>query len=238
MKEKIVAGGITLLILISAGLYMGGARFIKEKWADMKGASEAVISSPKSRVKTGRKKGKGGHRSRKRKRSPSKSNIGIEVDQLDGVRVFYNGPVSHVSGRNTAPDGYNLGLKYQCVEFIKRYYYQHYGHKMPNANGNAADYFDPSLKDGAFNRARGLYQFRNGSQSKPHKGDIVVFKGPNYTRFGHVAIIAGVYPGHIQIIQQNPGPGNPPRVDFSLSHQNGKWRVLNPELLGWLGKRG
>ena len=45
---------------------------------------------------------------------------GDKVDELDGVAVYYNGRISNVSGRNTAPDGYNIGQKYQCVEFVTR----------------------------------------------------------------------------------------------------------------------
>ncbi|MFA0963395.1 hypothetical protein AB9P05_16445 [Roseivirga sp. BDSF3-8] len=51
-----------------------------------------------------------------------------------------------VSGRNLTPDGYNLGLKYQCGEFMKRYYYLHLNHKMPDSYGHARDFFNPSLK--------------------------------------------------------------------------------------------
>lgn len=51
--------------------------------------------------------------------------IGQERDRLNGVVVYHNGGVDHSSGRNLSPDGYNLGIKYQCVEFVKRYYYQH-----------------------------------------------------------------------------------------------------------------
>ncbi len=60
--------------------------------------------------------------------------VGQEVDRLNGVAVFYNGGVGHSAGRNLAPDGYNLGLKYQCVEFVKRYYYQRLNHKMPESS--------------------------------------------------------------------------------------------------------
>ena len=51
---------------------------------------------------------------------------GSKLDSLNGVYVYFNGSMRNVSGRNTTPDGYNLGLKYQCVEFVKRYYYKHY----------------------------------------------------------------------------------------------------------------
>ncbi len=68
--------------------------------------------------------------------------IGQKVDSLNGVVVYYNGGVNHVADRNVTKDGYNLGLKYQCVEFVKRYYYEYFHHKMPDNYGNAKDFFD------------------------------------------------------------------------------------------------
>ncbi len=53
----------------------------------------------------------------------SSNDIGSIIDEFNGVAVYYNHNVGNVSGRNLAPDGYNLGLKYQCVEFVKRYYF-------------------------------------------------------------------------------------------------------------------
>ena len=63
--------------------------------------------------------------------------VGEPVDAFNGVAVYYNGGVQNVEGRNLAPDGYNLGLRYQCVEFVKRYYHQRFGHKMPQDKGHA-----------------------------------------------------------------------------------------------------
>ena len=54
--------------------------------------------------------------------------VGQRIDSLNGVFVYYNGSVSNVSGRNKASDGYNLGMKYQCVEFVKRYYLEYLNH--------------------------------------------------------------------------------------------------------------
>ena len=82
--------------------------------------------------------------------------VGQQIDSLNGVFVFYNGGVDNVSGRNTTLDGYNLGLKYQCVEFVKRYYYEHLNHKMPDSYGHAKDFFDKTLTDGQKNRKRNL----------------------------------------------------------------------------------
>jgi len=98
--------------------------------------------------------------------NPSHS-IGEKLDSLNGVYVYYNGGVNNVVERNTTSDGYNLGLKYQCVEFVKRYYFEHYNHKMPDSYGHAKDFFDATIKDGEHNKKRDLRQFTNGSSAKP-----------------------------------------------------------------------
>lgn len=92
--------------------------------------------------------------------------IGQQIDSFNGVAVLFNGKVSNVSSRNTTADGYNLGLKYQCVEFVKRYYYQQLNHKMPDSYGHAKDFFNKSLSDGQKNRQRNLTQYTNPGHTK------------------------------------------------------------------------
>lgn len=162
--------------------------------------------------------------------------IGQEVDRFNGVAVFYNGRVDHVSGRNTAPDGYNLGLKYQCVEFVKRYYYEHLNHKMPDSYGHAIDFFDKSLADGQWNKRRNLLQFKNCSETQPRVDDLVIFDGSIWNRYGHVAIISKVTDTEIEIVQQNPGPFEKSRVAFPLLQRDGRWEIKNDRILGWLRK--
>ncbi len=99
--------------------------------------------------------------------------VGQRVDSLNGVYVYYNGRVDNVIGRNTTSDGYNLGLKYQCVEFVKRYYYECLKHEMPDSYGHAKDFFDNNLKDGQINHKRALTQYTNSSKTKPIIGDII-----------------------------------------------------------------
>lgn len=86
-----------------------------------------------------------------------------------------------MNGRNISADGYNIGLKYQCVEFVKRYYLEHLGHKMPDTYGHAKDFFDRSLTDGMFNERRALIQYTNGSISSPQQGDLIIFAPPFLT---------------------------------------------------------
>lgn len=162
--------------------------------------------------------------------------VGREIDRLNGVAVFYNGGVAHSSGRNLAPDGYNLGIKYQCVEFVKRYYYEHLNHKMPDSYGHAKQFFDAALSDGAWNTKRDLFQYANGSQSRPRPDDLLVFGPSLLNRYGHVAIVSAVNDTGVEIVQQNPGPFGRSRAWIPLRSDGGLWRCDNGRVLGWLRK--
>lgn len=162
--------------------------------------------------------------------------IGQPLDSLNGVKVHYNGGVDNVSERTLTKDNYNLGLKYQCVEFVKRYYYERFNHKMPDSYGHAKDFYEDELSDGAKNKKRNLTQYHNPSKSKPKVEDLIVLSGTIFNRFGHVAIISKVTENEIEIIQQNPGPFGKSRETYLLKKQNGNWEIDNDRILGWLRK--
>ena len=164
----------------------------------------------------------------------NESKIGTVVDEFNGVKVYYNGNINHVSSRNVAKDGYNLGLKYQCVEFIKRYYYERFNHKMPDSYGHAKDFFDDSIPDGKINTRRNLLQFHNGSTTKPKVEDIIV---QGWSQYGHVAIISRVSDNEIEIVQQNLGPNASSRVTFALIYRDGLWKIESYRVFGYLRKR-
>lgn len=162
--------------------------------------------------------------------------VGQKIDSLNGVIVFHNGGVDNVSGRNTAADGYNFGLKYQCVEFVKRYYYEHLNHKMPDSYGHAKDFFANSLADGEINLKRNLIQYRNPGLTKPKVDGLLIFDGSMFNQYGHVAIISKVTDMEIEIVQQNPGPLGKSRETIALENTNGTWVIKNKRVLGWLSK--
>lgn len=157
---------------------------------------------------------------------------GEVIDEFNSVEVYYNGDMSNVFGRNLTSDGYNLGLKYQCVEFVKRYYYYIYQHRMPDSYGHAMSFFDKSLEDGTLNTRRGLIQFSNGSSGMPSVGDIVVFDSDTDNPFGHLGIISMVNKKELEIIQQNVGRHT--RVRLPMVSHKGKYYISNRKLLGWL----
>lgn len=162
--------------------------------------------------------------------------IGDAVDSLNGVSVFYNGSVSHTGERHLATDGYNYGLRWQCVEFVKRYYYDHLKHKMPNTYGNAKDFFNKRLGDGEINTDRNLRQYTNGSKTLPKPNDLLVFDAVTFNQYGHVAIVSKADSTEIEMIQQNPGPTASSRVTYTVEKKNGKWFIDRSDLLGWLRK--
>ncbi|MFQ3671034.1 MAG: CHAP domain-containing protein [Verrucomicrobiia bacterium] len=145
--------------------------------------------------------------------------------------VYHNGPdivTSH--GRHFAPCGYYYGQKWQCVEFIKRFYFDALGHAFPDVMGHAKDFFDPSVPHGQINHRRALLQFRNGYGVRPQPDDLLVFTEGTY---GHVAIISHVGSRHIEIVQQNIL--GQPRAILPLARHGSTWHVgQHHPPAGWL----
>lgn len=156
------------------------------------------------------------------------------IDSLNGVAVYYNGGVSNVFGRNVTNDGYNLGLKWQCVEFVKRYYYEVFNHKMPNSYGHAKEFFDDNLGDAEFNEQRNLMQYRNTRSERPQVHDLLVYGSSKDNSFGHVAIISSVTDNYVEIVQQNMG--NKSRVRLQLVNFEGIYTIADFNIKGWLRK--
>lgn len=160
--------------------------------------------------------------------------VGDTLDTFNGVAVYYNGGINVTSGRRTTPDGYNLGLKFQCVEFVKRYYHARFGHRMPQSMGHAKSFFAPGVPDGQMNRERRLLQFHNGAGAAPQPEDLVVFAPWVFNPYGHVAIVSDVGPDHVEVIQQNPGPFGSTRERYPLVRDASGARIAHDRLLGWL----
>lgn len=164
-------------------------------------------------------------------------NIGDVIDSHNEIPVYYNGSTDTNLGRNKSKDGYNYGLKYQCVEFVKRYYYDHLNHKMPITYGHAKDFFDNKIADGERNKDRDLTQYQNGSQSKPKVDDIIVFDATEFNPYGHVAIVSHVLEDEIVIVQQNAGKFSNSRAIIPLVKEDELWKLDNNRILGWLRKQ-
>jgi surface antigen len=93
-----------------------------------------------------------------------------------------------------------FGIAYQCVEYIRRFYYTVYGDAdVGYSRGNGGDY------TGAKATSLGLEEYRNGQTDViPRPDDIIVFDGGSY---GHIGIVTKVdeAAGRVWFIQQNVG---------------------------------
>ncbi len=230
-KSQIFSFVTTVLIFVMVGHFFLGVPFPKLHWVKSYFSGSPTFKSPKKD-----KKIKPSKTIIRATAGSNDSPVGRVVDQFNGVKVYSNGRVTNIHGRNVTKDGYNLGLKYQCVEFVKRYYYEYYHHKMPDSYGNAKDFFNFDVPDGEYNSARGLYQFTNPSKSRPQVGDIIVFGPTPFNKFGHVAIVSDVRADRMEIIQQNPGIGNPSRKWIGLTYTDHMYQVDHSYVWGWLRK--
>ena len=166
--------------------------------------------------------------------STSSGKTGAVIDKYKGVAVHYNGAVRTVKGRNVTSDGYNLGLRYQCVEFAKRFYYEAYGHKMPDSYGHAKDFYDPRVAQGTVNPARDMLQYKNGGSHRPQKDDLIVIGPQDFNPYGHLVVVTKASASEVSFVQQNPGPQNPSRGTWRLEQRGGGWHVSGSGVLGWL----
>jgi len=125
---------------------------------------------------------------------------GAYLGSYNGVAVYSNGAsVGYTSGLNNV-SGYSTGYKWQCVEYVNRFYWQKYGKKI--AGGNAGEYFGKAA-------GKGLKACANGGSAQPQEGNILCSNGGGS---GHVGIIsrvpritgAGNYT--IDVVQQNWTP--------------------------------
>lgn len=158
------------------------------------------------------------------------SEAGTLIDSYKGVAVYSNGQnfmSSH--GLSYSEDGYYYGYKWQCVEFVKRFYYEKYGHKMPDGAGHAKYFYNPLLEQGELNEQRGLVQYENGGDIKPKTDDLLVFADGAY---GHVAIVCDVGNNWVEVIQQN---SEVTRERYKLEKEDGKYLITGERVpAGWL----
>lgn len=157
--------------------------------------------------------------------------IGRSLGEYRNVQIFDNGFLYFRSyGTHSSSDGYYFGQKWQCVEFVKRFYFEAYAHRMPDVWGHAKEFFDPKVTHGMLNSRRGMIQYTNGGNEPPAPDDLLVFTD---TEFGHVAIVSAVSGNSIEVVQQNIV--GQPRQTFALKRSDDSYRISSPRSpIGWL----
>ncbi|AAM32174.1 VWA domain-containing protein [Methanosarcina mazei] len=109
--------------------------------------------------------------------------------------------------------------KYQCVEYVKRFYKEAMNVEPDwDGTGNAITYYTNA-------EAKGLVSYSNNGSVAPKPDDIIIFS-PTDNGYGHVAIITEVGDKYIKIIEQN---WNQENAFASLSlEKNGSKYYISP----------
>lgn len=117
---------------------------------------------------------------------------GQEMAQHRGVAAQSNGRDMHTG--NSCDSRGEFGNRYQCVEYVKRFYAHVFGvADAADWRGNGGDYYRKA-------EGFGLVRFENGGANGPQVDDIMVFAGGAH---GHVAVVTRVTSDHVEIVEQN-----------------------------------
>ncbi len=148
---------------------------------------------------------------------------GDQVGTFNGVIAYSNGSATYNSGSHNTVNGYTTGLKWQCVEYVRRYYFVAYGLQI-GAGMNA---------DGFYGNGWGLTKAANGGSTPPVPGAILC---SNSNTNGHIAIVREVGPNYIKVIQQNWSENSDDNAhQFSMTVSNGTYRVNQAGSYSWQG---
>lgn len=133
--------------------------------------------------------------------------FGREIGDGNGVKVYDNGSTGWVDKECSIYNKKYMGIKWQCVEFARRYTYIKRGYLIPS---NSLTYSAKSMWKNA--AKLGLKTEKNGGGNRPRTNDLVF---STYGDYGHVGVITSA-PGSIK------KPGN---YTITITHQN--WSTQN-----------
>ena len=121
--------------------------------------------------------------------------FGIQVGDFNGIVAYSNGSTSYYSGLSNYVGGVYTGIKWQCVEYVQRYYVETYDLNIKPFFGNANSFYNQANASAA-----GLQIYPNGGNEGLQVGDILCSNGGAY---GHIAIVREVAANYVKVIQQN-----------------------------------
>jgi surface antigen len=168
---------------------------------------------------------------RKQRRSTRRESYGTVLGDFNGVRVYSNSSSDYASGERSIVNGKDVGLKWQCVEYVNRYYLKKFGINLRDKHSNHAKTFWGNASKMQLDR------FNNGGTTAPEIGDIAVSDSGTY---GHVAIVRSVSNNQMCVAQQNVyQTSNDVNACTTLSISNGQYTVGHFDnttlpITGWL----
>lgn len=157
------------------------------------------------------------------------ASYGTYLGQFNTVAAYSNGTVTtYYPDNKNYVNGVYTGVKWQCVEFVRRYFYTIFG-VSPNG-GDALNWYAnaPSI---------GLERYPNGGTTPPQVGDILCKGATSGAPNGHVAIIKRVENNRVYTAQQNVSEDSSDLNKWlPLTVSNGTYFIGDSSIQGWLRK--
>ena len=157
---------------------------------------------------------------------------------LGGVPAYSNCNASCVVFSPNTEKGVYTGIKWQCVEFARRWLLVNKGVVYGDVDVAADIWSKISVfKRVADGKEIPVQAHLNGSVQSPEVGDLLIY-AKEFLNTGHVAVITAVNTaeGMIEVAEQNfansKWPGGYARKIEMVQH-NGKNWLLDPYLIGW-----
>jgi hypothetical protein len=155
-----------------------------------------------------------------------------------GVEAYSNCDADCVISDPNTYEGTYTGIKWQCVEFARRWLLNNQGAVYGDVDV-AADIWNEidHLQRVADDTRVPLESYPNGSEKAPAVGDLLIYSR-EYLGTGHVAVVTEVdrEAGTLRVAEQNfvnsPWPGHYAR-ELALVKRDGRYWVLDAYLLGW-----
>lgn len=170
------------------------------------------------------------------------SPYGELLGSAEGTQAYSNCNSDCVVFEPNRERGTYTGIKWQCVEFARRWLVQNRGLTYGDVDV-AADIWRsiPHFTRLANGAQVPVDNHPNGSANVPQQGDLLVY-AREYLGTGHVAVVVTAEPskGYITVAEQNfdnrKWLGNHARK-IELLEKNGRYWLLDAYLLGWKRQR-
>lgn len=156
--------------------------------------------------------------------------FGTYLGQFNQVASYSNGSATYVSNLNNYVGSVYTGMKWQCVEYVRRYFLSAFNSDLASRfTGNANTWYANAA-------SMGLDQYPNSGTTPPMVGDILCSTGPSAN--GHVAIIKRIIGNKIFTAQQNfANDSSDLDKPLTLTVSNGTYTVSGYSgIQGWLRK--
>ena len=141
---------------------------------------------------------------------------GVEghASNYSGIICFSRDDFEHME------DNVFFGIKWQCVEFARRYWYKRYGCLLGEVQLAADIWKEKNVRivPTERNRIVPLRHFENGAEIAPREGDLVIYDIHPSLHTGHVAVVVEVGDSFVRVAEQNRNNGKmwPGNYSFEL----------------------